>query len=67
MRAFAADNAHFLNRCEELLGRMIDTVPSTVQLTEPISPIPVKPLDVQLILGEDGQLRLSGSLRVSTS
>ncbi|KAJ7141910.1 heme peroxidase [Mycena crocata] len=43
MRAFAESRELFASTCAELITRMIDTVPKGVQLTEVITPLPVKP------------------------
>ena len=58
------DPKHFQERCQILMGRMIDTVPSTVILSEPIAPIDVKPYIDALSLNANGSLDFSGSVRV---
>ncbi|EJF61036.1 heme peroxidase [Dichomitus squalens LYAD-421 SS1] len=60
---FAADSDSFRTACQSLFARMLDTVPSTVQLTEVIEPLPVKPQDIALLYMGDGTLRLSGQVR----
>lgn len=64
MRDLASSNTVFQSRCAELLARMIDTVPKGVQLTDVITPIPVKPYGVQLSIDDKGQLHLEGYVRV---
>ncbi|CUA76304.1 hypothetical protein RSOLAG22IIIB_12186 [Rhizoctonia solani] len=54
----------FLSTCGSILQRMIDTVPSTVKLSEPITPMKVKPTLLQLQLLSSGQLQLDGNIRV---
>ncbi|QRW22026.1 manganese peroxidase 2 [Rhizoctonia solani] len=54
----------FLSTCGSILQRMIDTVPSTVKLSDPITPMKVKPHDLQLQLLSTGQIRLDGYIRV---
>lgn len=67
MRDLASSNTVFQSRCAELLARMIDTVPKGVQLTDVITPIPVKPYGVQLSIDDKGQLHLEGYVRLFTS
>ena len=55
----------FFSTCQLLLGRMIDTVPRGIQLSEPVKPLTLKPVNVSLDMGRDGELTLSGAIRVS--
>ena len=64
---FAADPASFRSACQSLLTRMLDTVPKTVQLTEVIEPLPVKPQDISLTYMGDGTFHLTGQVRVRAS
>ncbi|KAF7336279.1 Peroxidase [Mycena venus] len=57
-----ADPETFDQTCSRLLAQMIDTVPSNVQLTAVIDPIPHKVDGVQLSIGASGLL-LRASLR----
>jgi hypothetical protein len=66
MRTLFDQGARFLNTCVELMGRAIDTVPSGVQLSEPVTAMPVKPINVTYDFGEDGRLMLSGKIRILT-
>ncbi|KAH7338651.1 heme peroxidase [Rhizoctonia solani] len=54
----------FTSICGSILQRMIDTVPSTVKLSDPLTPMKVKPRDLQLQLLSTGQLQLDGYIRV---
>ncbi|EUC58587.1 manganese peroxidase [Rhizoctonia solani AG-3 Rhs1AP] len=53
----------FLSTCGSILQRMIDTVPSTVKLSD-ITPMKVKPRSLQLKLLSTGELQLDGYIRV---
>jgi hypothetical protein len=48
-----------------MFARMLDTVPRGVELTEVITPVPIKPANVQLVLAKD-KLKFSGQVRVSS-
>ncbi|KAI0377202.1 heme peroxidase [Hypomontagnella monticulosa] len=54
----------FQDTCVDLLGRMINTVPSTVQLQPAITPALIKPINVTWDVTSDGQLVLSGKVRL---
>ncbi|OBR15557.1 WSC domain-containing protein [Colletotrichum higginsianum IMI 349063] len=56
----------FKTACADVFTRMIDTVPSAVQLTEPIEAVDIKPY-VGLSLGENGSIAFSGRVRVRTT
>lgn len=62
-----ADNAAFQTTCASILERMINTVPSTVTLSEPLSPLPVKPISPKTTLNSDGTITFEGFLRVGTT
>jgi hypothetical protein len=66
MRALFARGAEFLDICADLMGRAMNTVPSGVQLSEVISAMPVKPINVTYDYGSDGLLKLSGKIRILT-
>ncbi|KAJ7663492.1 hypothetical protein B0H17DRAFT_1211667 [Mycena rosella] len=53
----------FASTCATLFARMLDTVPSCVELTDVIDPLPVKPAAVTLIL-DGATLKLSGLVRL---
>ncbi|KAK1726180.1 WSC domain-containing protein [Colletotrichum acutatum] len=56
----------FRTACADVFTHMIDTVPATVQLTEPVEPVDIKPY-VTLALGGNGSLAFSGWVRVRTT
>jgi hypothetical protein len=55
----------FANTCQNLLERMINTVPKDVVLSDVVQFVPVKVASVQLSV-TDGALNLKAMLRVST-
>lgn len=58
----------FHDRCRVVLQRMIDVVPPTVNLTEPIQPYEIKPVNPQLTLVAPGTtLSFTGEIRVRTT
>lgn len=59
-----SDSTYFQERCQSLMARMIDTVPSTVSLSEPLAPIDIKPYINTLALNSKGFLDFSGYIRV---
>lgn len=60
--------ATFNSMCTSILQRMIETVPTTVTLSDVISPYEVKPSGLQLTLLSGGtQLTFSGDIRVRTT
>ena len=61
-----ADNAVFQSTCANIFERMLNTVPKSVSLSEPITPLPVKPINPQTTLNSDGTLTFAGFLRVGT-
>jgi hypothetical protein len=64
MKAFAKSPALFRSTCATLLSRLIHLVPGTVNLTEVIEPLSVKPSDLSLKLLTNGNLSLTGYVRV---
>jgi hypothetical protein len=64
MRALFAQGDGFLDTCVDLLGRAMNTVPSGVQLSQPIEAMPVKPVNVTYDFNANGKLQLSGKIRV---
>ncbi|KAI9317816.1 heme peroxidase [Zopfochytrium polystomum] len=64
VRAMAASPGAFAATCAEILGRMIETVPAAVRLTEPVAPYEVKPRKWRLLPAADGSLLFSGDVRV---
>ncbi|OAA77589.1 WSC domain containing protein [Akanthomyces lecanii RCEF 1005] len=62
------DNTKFKEVCKNVLQKMIEVVPAGVNLTEPIVPYKVKPVDLQLLLADGGaNLHFSGYIRVKTT
>ncbi|KAK7039865.1 heme peroxidase, partial [Favolaschia claudopus] len=65
MKSFADSPSHFASTCASLIARMIDTVPTGVQLTDVLEPLPIKPADVELRYNtNDSRVQLSGSVRL---
>ncbi|KAJ7650999.1 heme peroxidase [Roridomyces roridus] len=64
MLRFAQDPDFFSTRCSELLGRMLDTVPASVELGDAIEPLTVKPFEMSLFFNVTGGLQLSGNIRI---
>jgi hypothetical protein len=65
MIKLANQGAGFLNTCSGLLQRMIEVVPSSVTLSEIISPQQVKPINATLDFDASGNLIFKGYIRVS--
>ncbi|KAF7341539.1 Peroxidase [Mycena venus] len=63
MQSFANSPDLFASTCADLLARMVDTVPAGVQLTDVITPLAVKPANLQLILDGD-VIQFSGQVRL---
>lgn len=62
-----ADPATFAATCADIFTRMIDTVPASVKLTEPLEATDIKPYIEGLSLNADGKLEFSGRIRVRTT
>ncbi|TCD65073.1 hypothetical protein EIP91_003275 [Steccherinum ochraceum] len=58
-----ADSSVFMSTCADLLARMINTVPSTVTLTEEVQPLPIKPTAMTLSFAGNGNIQLKGEVR----
>ncbi|KAJ7185156.1 heme peroxidase [Mycena haematopus] len=56
MLSFANSPALFASTCSSLIARMVDTVPNGVQLTEVVTPLPVKPTNLQHMLNGDNMV-----------
>ncbi|KAL0938995.1 peroxidase domain-containing protein [Colletotrichum truncatum] len=56
----------FKTACADIFTHMIDTVPSSVTLSDPIEPVDIKPY-VSTTLGGDGSITFSGRVRVRTT
>lgn len=63
-----ADTAQFNEVCKNVLQKMIEVVPPGVNLTDPIVPYNVKPVELQLTLADGGaNLHFTGYIRVKTT
>jgi len=67
IRNLLAQGEGFKDTCNVLLGRAMNTVPSSIKLKAPIEAMLVKPYNVTYDFGKDGSLKLSGRIRVNTS
>ncbi|KAF8170340.1 heme peroxidase [Mycena galopus ATCC 62051] len=56
MLSFANSPDLFASTCSSLIARMVDTVPSGVELTDVVTPIPVKPTNMRLMLDGDNMV-----------
>ncbi|KAH8894639.1 heme peroxidase [Thozetella sp. PMI_491] len=65
IRQMADSNDLFLSTCASLMERMLNTVPRTVELSEPVEPRAVKPrfLRLDVNTGND-TITLAGSIRI---
>ncbi|KAG7096544.1 hypothetical protein E1B28_003968 [Marasmius oreades] len=63
MRTLTNPNT-FRTTCASILQRMVDTVPSTVTLTDPILPVDIKPASIKLSLTNATHLRFEGYIRI---
>ncbi|KAJ6589769.1 heme peroxidase [Mycena capillaripes] len=63
MKSFADSPDLFASTCATLFARMLDTVPSDVELTDVIDPLPIKPATVVLLFDGD-KLQFSGFVRL---
>jgi len=69
MRSLAKSSKYFAGQCTSLFERMLNTVPTAVRLTEVITPMAVKPVNVALTVDPtSGAVQYSGYIRLlSTS
>ncbi|EXJ76045.1 uncharacterized protein A1O5_00553 [Cladophialophora psammophila CBS 110553] len=78
LRVFASDDNEtisamqtansYAGTCSTILAKMLDTVPSSVTLTDIITPYPVKPVNLQLNVAPGGDnLIFSGQIRFWTN
>ena len=66
MRKMAASPKFFAKTCQDLLERMINTVPKGVKLTEIVEPIRIKPaMDDIVLMPETKTMSILGTVRVS--
>lgn len=63
-----ASPSYFQSRCQTMLQRMIEVVPSGVSLTDAITPYEVKPSNLQLTVQPGGtELQFTGRIRIRTT
>ncbi|KAJ7615875.1 heme peroxidase [Roridomyces roridus] len=62
MKSFAQSPSLFASTCSSLFARMLDTVPSGVELTDVITPLPIKPAFVEFSLNNKS-LEMAGQVR----
>jgi len=67
MKALASDPKTFQSMCSDIFARMLDTVPSTVTLTEPLEPIQLKPYIGSFALTNASHITLTGRIRLLTA
>lgn len=58
-----ADDLAFRTKCFDLFERMINTVPSTVTLSDPVTPLTWKSVNVIMDISSVGQVSVSGLIR----
>ncbi|KAJ6530393.1 hypothetical protein DFH09DRAFT_1285080 [Mycena vulgaris] len=63
IHALAQDPDFFSYHCGSVLEHMLNTVSKSVQLSEVIEPLPVKPFELVLSLATNGSLVMSGYIR----
>lgn len=64
MIGLAKQGAGFLDTCAVLMQKMVETVPAGVVLSNVVPPMAVKPINTTLDFDANGDLVLSGSVRV---
>ena len=57
----------FAETCKETITLMVDTVPEGVTLTDPITPSPLRPTNIQLTVSQDGSVNIQGEVRADTT
>ncbi|KAJ6789712.1 hypothetical protein PWT90_00576 [Aphanocladium album] len=60
----AASSSDFYNTCSVLMEKMVNTVPRVVKLTDPIMPIPVKPMSLFATVNDNGTMTFKGTVRL---
>ncbi|KAH6645225.1 WSC domain-containing protein [Truncatella angustata] len=58
------DETVFQTKCENILERMINTVPATVTLSDPLDPIDIKPYITLMALNSNGTIDFQGRVRL---
>ncbi|KAH7097002.1 putative L-ascorbate oxidase, partial [Auriculariales sp. MPI-PUGE-AT-0066] len=64
MSRFAQDADYFAQTCATLFAKMLNTVPTGVQLTDVIEPLSFKPSDIRLDWIGNGTIKLGGLARL---
>lgn len=64
MRDLSQSRPHFFAKCGDIFERMLNTVPKKVVLSDVVQPIYVKPVNVTFDISKDGDVTLSGYIRV---
>lgn len=64
--SLSQSSEYFRNACTDVFERMINTVPDEVNLSEVISPLPIKPVNVMVEVTWNGTMSISGFIRVSS-
>lgn len=67
MKALASDTKTFQSMCSDIFERMLDTVPDTVTLTEPVEPIALKPYVTSFSLANSSHITFTGRIRLLTT
>jgi hypothetical protein len=62
--SFARSPELFASTCADVFARMLNTVPTGVELSEVIEPLPAKPANIKLAYKPDGTIELWGEVRV---
>ncbi|KAF2235188.1 heme peroxidase [Viridothelium virens] len=57
----------FFGTCVDLLGRMLNTVPANVRLTDVVEPMNIKPVNVTFDIDDTGTAILTGVIRYLTT
>jgi hypothetical protein len=65
MQTLGQSTEYFFAKCNELFERMINTVPQEVTLSDVVTPVDVKPVNVTFDLKSSGQWVIEGLVRVS--
>ncbi|KAI0023859.1 heme peroxidase [Xylariomycetidae sp. FL0641] len=60
----AESEEFFFETCTNLLERMLNTVPKGVELTDVITPIPIKPHALNAEVNSNGTMTVSGEVRI---
>ncbi|KAK2464444.1 hypothetical protein APHAL10511_003592 [Amanita phalloides] len=56
----------FAETCRRTITQMVETVPEGVELTEPITPSPLRPTNLKLTVNRKGSVNIQGEIRLHT-